>query len=270
MVPFSTAIRFSGPEPIHDGDVLKVGVSLFWFVIEAVVGASSPERTSAVDVEHEEALEFVSEAPTASPPATEEMIAAAVQAHGQSLEETIAPRPPEWAHGLDNLAGDNRPAQATDAEAAEPSVQSNEFVEIAAEEFLSSSGSEEAAHSAPAANQPSQEAAADESPVLPDHEPKEEVEAKASESPVPEPPKADGDGKVEAAAEENEEPAASSAAEVAQTVAPQELSEPEPIAATAPAEFTLSEKRAQPQQTICRQAHKRKHQPNWLRKVQTS
>lgn len=47
---FLNGNQITVPEPIHDGDVLKVGVSLFWFVIEQVVPASAPEKFAPVDV----------------------------------------------------------------------------------------------------------------------------------------------------------------------------------------------------------------------------
>jgi pSer/pThr/pTyr-binding forkhead associated (FHA) protein/DNA replication initiation complex subunit (GINS family) len=54
------------PEPIHDGDVLKVGVSLFWFVIENVVLGAESDKTSPVDMEADEAeLEFGAPEPSA-------------------------------------------------------------------------------------------------------------------------------------------------------------------------------------------------------------
>jgi len=46
---FLNGNQITSPEPIHDGDVLKVGVSLFWFVIENVVPEAEP--TSPVLVE---------------------------------------------------------------------------------------------------------------------------------------------------------------------------------------------------------------------------
>jgi pSer/pThr/pTyr-binding forkhead associated (FHA) protein len=48
---FLNGNQITSPEPIHDGDVLKVGVSLFWFVIENVASESEPERTTPVQVE---------------------------------------------------------------------------------------------------------------------------------------------------------------------------------------------------------------------------
>lgn len=43
--------QISGPDPINDGDVLKVGVSLFWFVIDTPASSSSSEQFSPVDME---------------------------------------------------------------------------------------------------------------------------------------------------------------------------------------------------------------------------
>ncbi len=49
---FLNGNQISGPEPINDGDVLKIGVSLFWFVIEAPAqaegdGAAKPDGEKA-------------------------------------------------------------------------------------------------------------------------------------------------------------------------------------------------------------------------------
>ena len=43
------------PESINDGDVLKVGVSLFWFVIETGAGAAEPDKPKPVGAEVEDA-----------------------------------------------------------------------------------------------------------------------------------------------------------------------------------------------------------------------
>ncbi len=60
---FLNGNQITVPEPIHDGDVLKVGVSLFWFVIEQVVAANlPPEKFAPVDVasmDQQQELEFV-------------------------------------------------------------------------------------------------------------------------------------------------------------------------------------------------------------------
>lgn len=47
---FLNGNQISGPEAINDGDVLKIGVSLFWFVIETAQGGSE-ESLQPVDVE---------------------------------------------------------------------------------------------------------------------------------------------------------------------------------------------------------------------------
>jgi hypothetical protein len=41
---FLNGNQISEPEPIHDGDVLKVGVSLFWFVIESAANAADTNK----------------------------------------------------------------------------------------------------------------------------------------------------------------------------------------------------------------------------------
>jgi pSer/pThr/pTyr-binding forkhead associated (FHA) protein len=41
---FLNGNQISEPEPIHDGDVLKVGVSLFWFVIESAAGSADSNK----------------------------------------------------------------------------------------------------------------------------------------------------------------------------------------------------------------------------------
>lgn len=48
---FLNGNQITAAESIHDGDVLKVGVSLFWFVIEAQVAGSSGDKFAPVDVE---------------------------------------------------------------------------------------------------------------------------------------------------------------------------------------------------------------------------
>jgi pSer/pThr/pTyr-binding forkhead associated (FHA) protein len=47
---FLNGNQISNIEPINDGDVLKVGVSLFWFVIESPSALSLPEGTPPVDM----------------------------------------------------------------------------------------------------------------------------------------------------------------------------------------------------------------------------
>ncbi|MEZ4490423.1 MAG: FHA domain-containing protein [Cyanobacteriota/Melainabacteria group bacterium] len=49
---FLNGNQIGEPEPINDGDVLKIGVSLFWFVIEAV-SAESGDSPKPVDVKEE-------------------------------------------------------------------------------------------------------------------------------------------------------------------------------------------------------------------------
>ncbi len=58
---FLNGNQITVPEPIHDGDVLKVGVSLFWFVIEMAVVANAPEVFAPVDIGamEQQELEFV-------------------------------------------------------------------------------------------------------------------------------------------------------------------------------------------------------------------
>ncbi|HEY9786148.1 MAG TPA: FHA domain-containing protein [Candidatus Obscuribacterales bacterium] len=48
---FLNGNQITGPVAINDGDVLKVGVSLFWFVIESTSAGSSQEQFAPVDVE---------------------------------------------------------------------------------------------------------------------------------------------------------------------------------------------------------------------------
>ncbi|HMP54409.1 MAG TPA: FHA domain-containing protein, partial [Candidatus Melainabacteria bacterium] len=49
---FLNGNQIGEPEPINDGDVLKIGVSLFWFVIEAA-SAESGDSPKPVDVKEE-------------------------------------------------------------------------------------------------------------------------------------------------------------------------------------------------------------------------
>ncbi|CAN5541646.1 hypothetical protein BH10CYA1_BH10CYA1_18640 [soil metagenome] len=71
---FLNGNQITVPEPIHDGDVLKVGVSLFWFVIEMAVVANIPEKFAPVDVAamDQQELEFVLPEPS-NPQGTREM-----------------------------------------------------------------------------------------------------------------------------------------------------------------------------------------------------
>ncbi len=71
---FLNGNQITVPEPIHDGDVLKVGVSLFWFVIEQAVPANAPEKFAPVDVAamDQQELEFMLPEPS-NPHGTREM-----------------------------------------------------------------------------------------------------------------------------------------------------------------------------------------------------
>lgn len=71
---FLNGNQITVPEPIHDGDVLKVGVSLFWFVIEMAVIANAPEVFAPVDIGAmgQQELEFVLPEPS-NPQGTREM-----------------------------------------------------------------------------------------------------------------------------------------------------------------------------------------------------
>lgn len=57
---FLNGNQIGGPEPINDGDVLKIGVSLFWFVIESAAGAEKEEPLPPVDVEKATGTEDIS------------------------------------------------------------------------------------------------------------------------------------------------------------------------------------------------------------------
>ena len=57
---FLNGNQIGGPEPINDGDVLKIGVSLFWFVIESAAGTEKEEPLPPVDVEKAPGAEEVS------------------------------------------------------------------------------------------------------------------------------------------------------------------------------------------------------------------
>lgn len=57
---FLNGNQIGGPEPINDGDVLKIGVSLFWFVIESPVGSEKEEALPPVDVEKAPGMEELS------------------------------------------------------------------------------------------------------------------------------------------------------------------------------------------------------------------
>lgn len=57
---FLNGNQIGGPEPINDGDVLKIGVSLFWFVIESQAGTEKDEPLPPVDVDKTQRAEEVS------------------------------------------------------------------------------------------------------------------------------------------------------------------------------------------------------------------
>ncbi|MBX3153109.1 FHA domain-containing protein [Candidatus Obscuribacterales bacterium] len=57
---FLNGNQIGGPEPINDGDVLKIGVSLFWFVIESAAGTEKEEPLPPVDVEKAAGSEDIS------------------------------------------------------------------------------------------------------------------------------------------------------------------------------------------------------------------
>jgi pSer/pThr/pTyr-binding forkhead associated (FHA) protein len=65
---FLNGNQITAPEPIHDGDVLKVGVSLFWFVIETASTSSEADRSAPVDLEvmDQQELEFMVPEPISS------------------------------------------------------------------------------------------------------------------------------------------------------------------------------------------------------------
>jgi len=86
------------PEPIHDGDVLKVGVSLFWFVIEASANTAPADKFAPVDIEliDQQELEFMEadpepdEAPAAAAPVSSPLPASATQEVPALTAEKIA------------------------------------------------------------------------------------------------------------------------------------------------------------------------------------
>jgi pSer/pThr/pTyr-binding forkhead associated (FHA) protein len=55
---FLNGNQIAGPIPINDGDVLKVGVSLFWFVIENQAVGSAADQFAPVDIETIDAQEM--------------------------------------------------------------------------------------------------------------------------------------------------------------------------------------------------------------------
>jgi pSer/pThr/pTyr-binding forkhead associated (FHA) protein len=74
---FLNGNQISDPEPIHDGDVLKVGVSLFWFVIEAATGTADSNK-GPTQMRAGQDLEFMV-------PSSDEMTVV-----GKELDATIA------------------------------------------------------------------------------------------------------------------------------------------------------------------------------------
>jgi pSer/pThr/pTyr-binding forkhead associated (FHA) protein len=104
---FLNGNQISGPEPIHDGDVLKVGVSLFWFVIEAQTAAAG-DKPAPVDVassQQQHELEFVPHDTQGAPAGM-----AAAAASAVNNEQTITPQAAEWAAAADKA---NRPPTET-------------------------------------------------------------------------------------------------------------------------------------------------------------
>jgi pSer/pThr/pTyr-binding forkhead associated (FHA) protein len=111
---FLNGNQITGPEAIHDGDVLKVGVSLFWFVIEAAALTGSEKSTAPVEAmpalaDHTGPMgEATAPTPMAAPLA--------------SLNETIAPTDSK------SFIAEHAKAEAAKAEPAsnEPAAKNNE------------------------------------------------------------------------------------------------------------------------------------------------
>jgi pSer/pThr/pTyr-binding forkhead associated (FHA) protein len=99
---FLNGNQISGPEPIHDGDVLKVGVSLFWFVIEAQTAgaADKPVPVDVANSQQQQELEFVPHDAKGAPAGMSAAAASAV-----NNEQTIAPQAAEWIAAADKAKG---------------------------------------------------------------------------------------------------------------------------------------------------------------------
>ena len=158
---FLNGNQITGPEPIHDGDVLKVGVSLFWFVIEAAVGQATSDKTQPVDL----ARDTESQPSSASISSTATGETPADSGSAQGYDEALAPKPPEWSNNLENLASDSLgySRQSAPSEPAPSGAKMSEFTDIAAEEFVPSDHSEEVSASsastdnAPVASSPAEQ-----------------------------------------------------------------------------------------------------------------
>ncbi len=139
---FLNGNQISGPEPIHDGDVLKVGVSLFWFVIEAAVGLATSDKTQPVDLARDNESQPSSDQTSSTAAADTPEASGSVKGY----DESLAPKPPEWSNNLENLASDSLgySRQSTPSEPAPGDAKMPQFTDIAAEEFVPSSDSEEA------------------------------------------------------------------------------------------------------------------------------
>ena len=131
---FLNGNQITAPEPIHDGDVLKVGVSLFWFVIENAVSAAPSEKFAPVDVESldQQELEFVVPEPAAAsaPMSRDEKRVAAKDATREmqipaELRES-SPKVPESTKGADK----SQPEPAKSAGKADAADKPDENAEI--------------------------------------------------------------------------------------------------------------------------------------------
>jgi pSer/pThr/pTyr-binding forkhead associated (FHA) protein len=161
---FLNGNQITVPEPIHDGDVLKVGVSLFWFVIESVVLGGEGDKSAPVDMEADEAeLEFGAPEPSAghlvagtkpagaprasissltetgafpaldmSTPEVEAFTARIKESSGQSLIESLTQHS---SQSSTDLATDAASSKA----AADPADMMQSFIDKAHEEFAASS-----------------------------------------------------------------------------------------------------------------------------------
>jgi pSer/pThr/pTyr-binding forkhead associated (FHA) protein len=154
---FLNGNQIKDPEPIHDGDVLKVGVSLFWFVIENVVLGAESDKVSPVDMEADEAeLEFGAPEPSAGHLVTGSKTAAASpRASMASLTETGAfpaldmsnPEVEAFTARVKESSNQNQSLIASltqnslkESSSADPANAMQGFIDKAQEEFSASGG----------------------------------------------------------------------------------------------------------------------------------
>ncbi len=204
---FLNGNQISGPEPINDGDVLKIGVSLFWFVIESQTGGSLEEALPPVDVEKINSEELTLKV-GGEQYANASKDLSATQEMNMLSEEDIARIGEELAAKADEggkdkgkePAGEDSLSEKTDktepeSKKAEPS--SSDDKKVAAEEHDEKPEAEKKAEKADVDSKP-EEQKDDKADVA------EEPQAEKKESKEEEPEKSDSDSKDEPESKKDE------------------------------------------------------------------